>query len=152
MKKLIAACLFCLFLGSLAQAYTWWDLKEDFVEDTKEIFLKSVKTGYYHDFLERELAKKHKFGVSTGLLAYKFMALEPIAIYTPSSSDQIVESGMSFPIRIGRIPIGNGMELRDLSEKTETGTILDNVGIGFYLSQNFTTGRLGAGLTVNYNF
>ena len=134
MKKLITSLVFISSLLVVqTHAYTFGDLKTDFVKDTKEVFMKNVKTGYFYDFLEKDGLNRHKFGVSTPLVAYKFLAVEPIAIFTPSSADAIAEAGFAFPIRIGYIPIGSGLLIKDLQAiKEKENNILDRLYLCFY--------------------
>ena len=97
----------------LAFAYSFENLKDDFVSDTKETFLKDLNTNANWDFLEKDFSKRLKFSLSTGLVAWKFIAVEVIGLYTPNSANSVAEGGLSFPIRLGEIPVGRGTKLTD---------------------------------------
>lgn len=152
MKKIFLTLGILAGIVSAGHAYSFYQLKEDFIKDTKEVFLKDVKTGVYYDFLVSEYPERYKFGVSSQLLAYKFIALEPVMIYTPNSAGSIAEFGFSFPVRLGYIPIGRGLLLKDLAPYENKNNILDRLYIGLYGSQNFTTGRFGFGGTAGLRF
>lgn len=152
MKKLIAGIVLFAGLSSLCHAYSFYDLKDDFIKDTKEVIFKEAKVGYFHDFLEDKFPDRHKFGLSTSLIAYKFIGVDPIAIYTPSSANAIVEGGLAFPIRLGYIPIGNGLLLKDLAPANREDNLIDRIKIGLYTSQNLTTGRFGFGWNITFGF
>lgn len=152
MKKLLLALSLLVGVVSVSHAYSFFDLKEDFIKDTKEVFLKEARIGYFHDFLEDKFPDRHKFGLSTTLIAYKFIGVDPIAIYTPSSANAIVEGGLAFPIRLGYIPIGNGRLLKDLAPANREDNLIDRIKIGLYTSQNLSTGRFGFGWNITFGF
>lgn len=151
MRKLLLM-LGLLFTATLGHTYSFYQLKEDLIKDTKEVFLKDVKTGLYYDFLERGYPDRYKFGLSSQLLAYKFFSLEPVMIYTPNSAGSIAEFGLSFPIRLGYIPIGDGQLLKDLAPEGSKNSVIDRLFLGFYASQNLTTGRFGFGVGTGLKF
>lgn len=128
--------------------YSPSQIAKDFAADTGEAMFKTLNTGFFFDVLESG-RDRMKFGVSTTLFAYKFIALEPLFLYTPSNADAVGEFGFAFPIRLGYLPVGAGRKLKDYADFVpETGTIFDVTYIKPFMSHNLSTGRFGFGFSV----
>ena len=105
-KFLTSIGLTLMLSVSVGWSYTWSQFWEDLVTDTQEKFAKDLKTGYYKDFLASG-DNQNRFGVSSTVLAYKFISVDPAWIYTPSSANRVGALGISFPIHPTKIPIGS---------------------------------------------
>jgi len=157
----ILACntmVYANYTGRSASHNEHWltTLFNEIKEDTKEVLGKEFKTTYFRDFLEKDGDSRNKIGVSTPLLAWKFVTVEPSFIYTPKSDHEVVEFGLSFPIRIDRVPLGKDNIFANFVEKykqkDKVSKWLKKVYFGPYLSHNVSTGKFGFGVNTGFRF
>lgn len=148
MKKL--ALFLAIMAGSLTSlsAYTWKDFIDDVANDTKER-QGTINSAYFYD-LQEDGDARNKFGVSITVISYKFISFDPALVYTPDKANNKCEFALSFPLRIGEIPLPSGDNIRQAYErrygKTEkTDTVFDNLFVGPYFYHNFYTDRFGYG-------
>lgn len=142
MKSLIAALV--LFASpAFASEVT------QFIQDTKEVVGKHYEGSYGFDFNGDE--NKEKLAIGSQVVAYRFLAIQPLLTYAPNAADSKVNVELAFPLRLGRVPIGGGREIHDLFPDGKIGGWVDKIGGGFWGKVNLTSGgwrfgwRLGFG-------
>ena len=156
MKKIILAFLLVLFglpaLAQITHAYTIGDFWGELSTDTKEVFGKDAKAFYFRDFLEKDSSKRDKGGISTDMIAWRFLAVGPAWIYTPNTANQIGEFGASTNIRFGRIPLAGGSNVEKwakarFGDTPQTGGWIDHAFVGVCGTKSITGGGWGFGLS-----
>lgn len=156
-KSMLSIVLAALLMApSVLMAYGWGDLKTDIVTDTKEVLGKNLKAVYFLDTLA-DSSEKHKVGVSAPILSWKFLSLEPAFIYTPNTANQVGEFGFCVPIRLGRIPISNGMNIEQwvketFGESSKQGGWIDHLFAGPYTSRSLSKNAWGLGVVGGFSF
>jgi len=145
--------LLTFILPSKAGAYNWGDFIKDTVVDTKELYSKrfEFRANYYYDLFEQG-EKRNKVGVSAPVIAYKFLTIDPSIVYSPIASNEVAEYGLSFSIRLSRVPLGNGFHVSDLFDDKQTPEWLKRFYAGPYFSKNFNNGHVGIGGQAGFKF
>lgn len=156
MKTIILGVSIIAFSTGLTHANWLNDFYDKVKTDTKEVLGKEFKTTYFRDFLEKDADARNKIGISTPLLAWRFLSAEPSFIYTPKSDHEVVEFGVSFPIRIDRLPIPKhtfaGKILEKYKKKDGVSKWLKKLYFGPYISHNVSSGRFGVGINTGIRF
>jgi len=155
-KVLVLAALLGLFTTPL-NAYSFGDFVTDLNNDTRAVIGKELQTTYFYDCLEPG-SSKSKVGASSPILAWKFISVNPAFIYTPDAADSKGEVGLTFPIRLMRIPLpALWSEIRAFwiptaAPQTGTAELIDRLYLGPYFSHNFITGKFGVGVNAGVKF
>ena len=141
----------CILSANLSHAYSWRNIIQDTVRDTKELYQgrPELKGAYFFDLLEKGDARS-KVGASIPVVAWKFITVDPAFIYTPDASKNTGEYGLSFSIRLSRVPLGDGYTVGDMF--MECPEWLKRFHVGPFMSQNLTTGKFGFGVQSGVKF
>lgn len=131
-----AICSF-LFLLS-AQGSVMANELDKFLADTKEVIGKHYEGSYGFDFNGED--KKEKLSIGSQVVAWRFLAIQPILSYAPNAADSKVSVELSFPLRLPRIPIGGDRDVKDLFPDSTVGGWVDKLGGGFWGKVNLTEG------------
>lgn len=146
---LLFAWLVLSFNLAPLRAYSGQDFLRDLKTDTKEVFGKDLAVSYFYDFRE-DGDRRNKPGIGTTVLAWKFLSVSAGGVYVSDSSDRKIDPALSFPIRLGRIPLGYGVTLGDVVKIVlPTEGWLSRLEIGPYASKNFNDKHWGAGVNAN---
>lgn len=145
--------ILCLFNASNAKAYTFKQFFTDMGKDTRELYKSrpEIKGAYFFDLLDNGDARS-KVGASISVLAWKFVTIDPLWLYTPDVSRKQGEYGVSFSLRPGEIPLGDGFKVKDMVDLEKCPEWLKRFYVGIYSSQNLQTGKFGFGISSGVKF
>ena len=148
MRIKLFAVLAVMFLVGKVNAgihYSWKDFFVDWKNDTYELYKKrpELKVGIGYDLVRHT----PQANGSIPITAWKFLDAGPLFAYETDGSRQVGKGGILFTLRLGRIPLGDGMVLEDLVniEKSEWSKKYW-VGVGPMLD---LTGGTGCGFLLN---
>jgi len=146
MKTLLLSLVFIGKLYVSAMAYSVPQFWGDLIKDTKQLYEQRpvIKGNYYYDVLAEGEARS-KVGASLPVVAWKFVTVDPAFLYTPTDSKQVGEYGLSFSIRLSRVPLGDDFTIGDMFDGN-TPEWLKRFHLGPFLSQNLQTGKFGFGV------
>ena len=116
--------------------------------DTEEVFGKNFKAQVIFDYV----SGTPRYGVATTVWAWRFLGLDPALTYAPTDANRKVEFEIVLPIRIKRIPLGHGLEVKDFLDQFLVGGWWDNLWYEPYLAQNLSTGHFSAGLAFGFHY
>lgn len=152
-KLFFIVIVLTLFSINNAKAYTLNDFFNDMGTDTKELYKTrpEIKGAYFFDFLE-DGNSKSKVGASIPVLAWKFITVDPLWLYTPDTSNKQGEYGLSFSLRPGQIPLGGDFKVKDMVDLEKCPEWLKRFYVGIYSSHNFQTGKFGFGISSGVKF
>lgn len=132
--------------GRFREPQTFW---EQLQSDTKKEFGKSWNAGHVFG----AIGAQNRFSAGTTLIAWKFVAVDGAITYSPIESNRKADFEFQFPIRIERIPIGNGLELRDVLRRRDlVNGWYDHLVIRLLPSYSPTSGLFGFGFRLGLEY
>ena len=132
--------------GRFREPQTFW---EQLQADTRKEFGRSWNVGHVFG----AIGAQNRFSAGTTLVAWKFVAVDGAVTYSPIESNRKADFEFQFPIRIERVPIGDGMELGDLFyRKDRVNGWYDHSVMRLLLSHSPTSGLFGFGFRISLEY
>lgn len=150
-KLLFGLLTLVLFPLIPLHAYSFADFTNEVSGDTKQVFGQNLSETYFLDFTEGN-DKRNKTGLGTPLLAWRMIEVDAVYMYTPSGSQSAF--GTAFPIRLAKIPVGNGKTVGDFLQATYGNNAgwVQHLYVGPYFTYSVNDNRFGAGINAGIQF
>lgn len=129
--------------------YKWKNFFKDVQKDTENSFFRDIRAGWYFDLLDKP-NKRDKLGISSQIIAWRKLSLNPTLIYTPTGVKAIAEFGVTLNLYL--LGDRNTGEEKEYLRKSKGKRITDRIYLGSYLGPNFSTGQFMLGVEAGLIF
>ncbi len=136
--------------GQLVRVIPYQKPTNPIVKEMKKAFFRDIRLGYFYDILRDSPQDRGRLGVSSPMLSYRALSLDPLILYNPNNAHTQTEFATSLSV----ILLGNRntQEEIDFVKKSKGKRIIDRMFLGSMILQNFSTGKFGFGIEVGLIF